>query len=170
MSETPQKPSVSRHPMTVSVQQRWIAPAALAIALVAIALAGWGLVSGPKVESPAFTSDDVADARTRACSAYLVVRNAVAVQTHTDLGSEPVAIGTVAANSRLAMSAGGSYLRDRVDQATPVDIAEAVRAFADALQDISIYAQSGVGAEDPAQADRLRAGEATSNRVAELCK
>ncbi len=76
----------------------------------------------------------------------------------------------MAANARLAMAGGGLYLLGRLDPATPADLADAVRAFATVLQDISMNALAGVGNDDPAQAARLQDGETTSTKVAELCE
>jgi hypothetical protein len=172
MSEPPpeEERSVSRQPITLQVQPRWIAPIALALALIAIGIAVWALVAVPKSASAKPTGQQTADAKNRACTAYTTVRKAVVLQTHSDLGTGPVEVATVAANARLAMSSGGSYLLARLDPATPDDLATAIRSFASDLQDISMYAQAGLGSNDPAQAGRLRDGETDSGRVAGLCK
>jgi len=80
-----------------------------------------------------------------------------------------VAVNAVAANARLAMFAGGSYLLARLDPATPEPLAGALRAFANVLQDIAMNSLAGIGNEDPAQAARLREAESLSVRAAELC-
>lgn len=98
------------------------------------------------------------------------MRTAVALQTHTELGPEPVAVTAVTAVSRLAMSSGAQYLQTHLDPATPADLAAAIREFAIDLQDISMYGQAGIGGADPAQAGRLKAGEAVSMKIAGLCK
>jgi hypothetical protein len=160
--------------LTVQVQSRWIATIALALAVISIGIAIWALVQG-KVQknqsnTAAPTSQQTADAKGRACTAYNTVRAAVSLQTHADLGNDPVAVDAVAANARLAMSVGASYLLDRLDPATPANLAAAIRSFAGDLQDISMYAQTGMGNEDPAQAARLRDGDTANAHVAELCK
>jgi hypothetical protein len=171
MSEpTPEERPVSRQPITLQVQPRWIAPIAFALALIAVGVAVWALVAPPKSGGAKPTGQQTADAKNRACIAYGTVRKAVALQTHTDLGTDPVAVAVVAANARLAMSTGASYLLARLDPATPDDVAAAIRSFANDLQDISMSAQAGVGGNDPAQAGRLRDGETDSGRVAGLCK
>ena len=147
---------------------RWIAPAALVIALIAVAIAVWALLRPASASTtPAATSQQTADAKGRACSAYTTVRTAVALQTHADLGSDPVAVQAVAANARLAMAAGGSYLLAHLDPATPADLAAAIRSFADNLQDITMNAAAGVPNVDPAQAARMRDGDAASARIAD---
>lgn len=151
---------------------RWLAVIALAIALIAIALAAWALLRPPPAStSPQeATSQQVADAKRRACTGYTTVNTAVSLQTHADLGSDPVAAQAVAANARLSMVAGASYLLAHLDPATPPDLAAAMHSLADTLQDIAMNALSGVSNEDPAQAARLSDGEAANARVADLCK
>ena len=63
-----------------------------------------------------------------------------------------------------------SYLLSRLDEQTPPDLADAVRLFANNLQDIGINALAGATNDDPQQAARLTAGEDGRNKVAELCK
>jgi hypothetical protein len=155
----------------VQVQSRWIAPIALGIAVIAVGIAVWALVSiPPSSNSPAPTAQQTADAKNRACTAYNTVRTSVSLQTHTDLGQDPVAVQAVAAGARLAMSAGGSYLQASLDPATPAELAGTIHTFADDLQAISMYAQAGAGDSDPLQAGRLRDGEAASAKIADICK
>ena len=52
---------------------------------------------------------------------------------------------------------------------TPSDLADAVRLFANNLEDIGVNALAGATNEDPQQAARLTAGEDGRNKVAELC-
>lgn len=173
MSEqAPEQPRISHHPVSVRVQPAWIAPVSLGVAVIAVGIAVWALVAPPKGDSSAPTANDqqISAAKARACTAFATVRTAVALQTHVDLGQDPVAVQAVAAASRLSMSSGATYLLASLDPATPVDLATAVRNFANDLRDISLYGQAGVGASDPAQASRLRDGEAASVKVADLCK
>ncbi|MDR3660533.1 MAG: hypothetical protein P4L86_09060 [Mycobacterium sp.] len=164
---------VSRHAVSVEVQPRWIAPLSLGVAAIALGVALWALVAPPRHESqaaPAPTEQQVADAKARACTAFTTVRTAVSLQTHADLGQEPVAVEAVTAVSRLAISSGATYLLAHLDPAAPADLAAAVRDFAGDLQDISMYGQAGIGVNDPAQAGRLKSGEAASMKIVDLCK
>jgi hypothetical protein len=150
---------------------RWVPVIALLIALIAIAVAVWALLRPPPTSTtPRATSQQTADAKGGACTAYKTVSTAVSLQTHAELGSDPVAVQAVAANARLAMAAGASYLLDRLDPATPPDLSAAIRSFATDLQDIAVNALAGVANDDPAQAGRLRDGEAASIRIGNLCK
>ncbi|HET9565617.1 MAG TPA: hypothetical protein VFP27_14205, partial [Mycobacterium sp.] len=76
----------------------------------------------------------------------------------------------VAANARLSLIGGGEYLLSRLDDQTSPELADAVRSFANNLDDIGMNALAGATNEDPQQAARLTAGEAGRNKIAELCK
>ena len=119
---------------------RWAAPVALLIAVVAVALAIWALVSASR-KAPATAL--AGDPKMRVCTAFDTVSKAVQLQTHADLGPEPVALAAVAGNARLALFGGGQYLLNRLDSATPPELADAVRSFANVLQDIGMNALAG---------------------------
>jgi hypothetical protein len=91
----------------------------------------------------------------------------VSLQSHADPGAE---VQGVAANARLAMSGGATYLLAHLNPGTPTDLADAIRSFATGLQDISMNALAGVANTDPAQADRLRNAENVNTRIGDLCK
>lgn len=147
-----------------------VAPLALVIALVAAAGAGWALFR-PAPESQSQTAEAPAgDPKANACSAFKTVTAAVTLQTHGDAGPEPAGVLAVAANARLAMAGGATYLLARTGPGTPKDLSDAIHSFANGLQDIAMNALAGVGNEDPAQTARLRDAEATNTRIAELCK
>lgn len=150
---------------------------AVVLAVIAVAIALWALLqkpaapAAPAAPAPAVvTSQQIADAKARACGTFTEVRAAVALQTHANLGTDATAVQAVAANARLAMYGGGSYLTARLDPATPGPLAQAIHSFANDLQDIAIGAMSGVGNDDPAQIARLRDGETVSTQIADLCK
>ena len=148
---------------------RWVAVIASAVAAIAIAMAGWSLLHPLRASNTA-TDPQVTDAAARACAAYNTVRSAVSLQTHGDLGPDPVAKQAVAANARLAMATGSSYLLAQLDPNTPGPVAEAVRSFADHLQGVAIFSLNGVSNDDPAQAARLNAAQEDSSKLADLCK
>ena len=76
----------------------------------------------------------------------------------------------MASNARLSLIGGGDYLLSRLDDQTPSDLAEAVRLFANNLEDIGVNALAGATNDDPQQAARLTTGEEGRAKVADLCK
>ena len=146
---------------------RWAAPVALVVAVVALALATWGLLS--ESSNPPATAL-AGDPKTRVCTAFETVSKAVPLQTNNDLGPGPVAQTAVAANARLALFGGGQYLLNSLDSATPEKLADAVRLFATNLQDIGMKLLVGTPNTDPALSEQLKAAQATSAHITDLCK
>jgi hypothetical protein len=145
----------------------WLAPLALVVALIALGLAGWAVFK-PAPSSPApVAAPQNGDPKAAACDAYHTVSTAVSLQTHADPGAE---VQGVAANARLAMSGGATYLLAHLSPATPAELADAIRGFATGLQDISMNALAGVPNSDPKQAERLSKAETANSRITELCK
>jgi hypothetical protein len=175
-SETPETPADSeprsaRLPSLGALSHRlshWLAPAALLVALVAVVLASWALMSAPS-DGPA-AAKQAGDPKTRVCVAFRTVDKAVSLQTHTELGRDPVREEAVAANARLALVGGGQYLLSNLDSATPGELADAVRAFARHLQDIGVNALAGVSNSNPEQSARLIEGDSLQKQIADLCK
>lgn len=138
------------------------------IALLALGVAAWAIVlAWPQKKA---TAEPTAESKQKVCVAFDTVARAVQLQTHADLGPDPVGQTAVAANARLSLIGGGEYLLSRLDDQTPPDLAEAVRLFANNLEDIGVNALAGVTNDDPQQTARLTAGEEGRNKVAELCK
>ena len=123
-------------------KSRWAAPVALLIALIAVGLAVWALLSASS-KAPA-RAEQEGDPKARVCNAFDTVSQAVQMQTHADLGPDPVAQKAVAANARLAMVGGGDYLLSHLDPKTPPELADAVRSFANNLEDIGMNALAEV--------------------------
>lgn len=153
-------------------QAGWIAPAALAVALIAAALAVWTLVRTPAApqakEQP--TSQQTGGDKASVCTAFKTVRNAVSLQTNADIGPDPVARTAVAANARLATLGGGSFLLGQVNSATPTDLADAVRGFATDLQNIGMKQLAGVPNTDTGLTAQLNDAQNASTRILDLCK
>ena len=144
-----------------------MAPAALLIATVAAALAVWTLVNKSPDSSVVAWQDG--DSKTRVCTAFDTVAKAVQLQTHAELGPDPVAQRAVAGNARLAMVGGGDYLLSHLDSETPSELADAIRSFAHDLQDIGMNALADVPSTDPAQANRITAADASRTQLIDLC-
>ncbi|WP_234713819.1 hypothetical protein [Mycolicibacterium chlorophenolicum] len=165
MSPTTSEHSTPRRPMS------WIAPVALAVAAVAVALAIWAVVrSSPDRDSQTSGGQQPAEAKTQVCEAFDLVRNAVSLQTNADLGRDQVATQAVAANARLATLGGGQFLLSRLNGGVPADLADAARSFANDLQYIGMGQLAGVKPDDAAQKDRLTNAQTTANHIADLCK
>ena len=138
------------------------------IALVAIGVATYALVLAWPQKDKAV--EPTAESKQKVCAAFDTVSKAVQLQTHAELGPDPVAQTAVASNARLSLIGGGDYLLSRLDPQTPPDLADAVKLFANNLQDIGVNALAGATNDDPQQAARLTAGEDGRAKVAELCK
>lgn len=169
-TQQPQQPQLRVKPAETSSGggARVVAAVALMASLAAIGAAAWAIVlAWPQKEKAV---EPTAESKQKVCAAFDTVSNAVQLQTHADLGPDPVAQTAVAANARLSLIGGGDYLLSRLDDHTAPDLAEAVRLFANNLQDIGVNALSGATNDDPQQAARLAAGQDGRNKVAELCK
>ncbi len=138
-----------------------------------LALAGslWALLK-PAPEPPGmFSANPTAtDPKTQACKGALLVAEGVALQSRADLGKDPVALDTVAANTRLAMAGGAAYLRDFTPSNTPAEIAEPIGQLATQLQEIAQHFFVGQSGTVPEQTDRMRAATDTTNKLIELCQ
>jgi hypothetical protein len=169
MPDTPEEnAAVSRTPITVqSSWTRWLTPLALLVAVVAVGLAVWALTTA---SSKASVTSQPGDPKLRACTAFDTVSKAVSTQTHIDLGQEPIAQSAVAGNARLALVGGGQYLLNRLGPDTPKDLADAIRSFANDLQEIGVYALAGVPNTDPDQSTRLAQGDLARKQIVDMCK
>ncbi len=167
--ETQAQPASRHAPQPpVGALSRWLAPAALLVAVVAVALAIWALMSASS--NAAAGAKQAGDPKMRVCTAVDTVSKAVTGRTHADLGPDPVAQEAVAANARLALVGGGQYLLSRLDSATPPELADPVRSFAYDLQDIGMYALAGMVNTDPEQSARLTQADIARKQIVDLCK
>lgn len=169
-------PTVSRTPVSVASPgpARWIAPTALVLSLLAAGAAGWSLFKpapAPKEAAPViFSGPKADDPKDAACKATDLVATGVMRQSQVNLGPEPAALETVAANTRLAMASGAIYLRDVVPVNTPPELAEPIAALAKQLQDAAQHFFVGQTSGDPEQSARLAAAAESTKKVADLCK
>ncbi|MEW5811771.1 MAG: hypothetical protein AB1925_20230 [Actinomycetota bacterium] len=147
-----------------------VSPAlALTVALLATGVSGVALVRTLD-RGPDYTDAQRSEATARVCTAFDTVRAGVATNTNVTAPDDISGSLAAAANARLALSDGGQYLLARLDPATPADLADAVRSFADTLMDIGAAATAGAPNTDPAQAKRLEAAEAASAAVSNRCR
>jgi hypothetical protein len=150
-----------------------ILAAIAALAVVALALSVWALLRPAGGSDDAMYSDaQRAEAKAQVCGAFNTVRQGVSRNTNLQVpGGEGDVAGTlgVAANARISLYDGGQYLLARLAPATPTDLADAVRGFANGLMDIGAAGTAGVQNSDPEQAKRLSDAEAASTRIGQLC-
>ncbi|WP_155948495.1 hypothetical protein [Mycobacterium sp. URHB0044] len=140
------------------------------ISVVALGIAIWALTSPRSDTPPAPTAQQVTEAKGRACDAYGRARTAVALQTRTEVGTDPTAAQAVAANARLAMAVGSQHIIDNLSPEVPSELAGLLRSVATDLQDLTINALAGTTDADTGQVTRLQDLEATSAKIVELCK
>lgn len=128
---------------------RWPAFAALAVGLVALAVSiGAWLRPAPDRGSasaePSFTfaEEQSAEAKTKVCEAYSIVKDAVVINTHrtNPVADDQIGALTTGLYAEVALYEGGDYLLDRLaaEPATPVELAAPLKSLGDALKKLSI--------------------------------
>jgi hypothetical protein len=148
----------------------------LVVAVLALALSSWLLIRLAQEgtpDSPNYSGAQRTDAKQRACAATDLVRKGVSLNTNLQAPGGPEDVtGTlaVAANARISLYDGGQYLLARTDPATPPELADAVKKFANLLMDIGASATSGVQNSEPDQAARLKEADALNGTITQLCK
>ncbi len=148
---------------------------AVALALVAVALSGWALfrtMSGSAGSAPTYSDSQRSDAKAKVCGAFDLVRRGVSRNTNVAVPGGPEDVtGTlaVAANARISLYDGGQYLLARLDPATPTELGNAVRGFANTLMDIGAAATAGALDNDPDQVARLRSADEGNVKIGQLC-
>jgi len=154
----------------------WIAPLALVISLLAAGAAGWALLKPSP--TPAATVGDAsagADPKGEACSAFKIVSTAVSrytnVQLPDDLGvAKPGTQEAIAANARLAMTGGSTYLLRNLSPNAPSELADNVRSFASTLDTIGMKLLTGLPNDNPEMVTLLQSAETSNKKIAELCR
>jgi hypothetical protein len=170
-------PTVSRVPARVSSQSRtgWMAPVALVLSLLAAGASGWALFK-PAPEPTTIAADAKSDdPKATVCKAFKTVSDAVFFQTNRspsqDLGPAiPAALEAIAANARLAMSEGSSYLLAHLPSNAPEELAKEARNFAGELSSIAMNALAGIPNDKPEQAELLKSAEKSNTKIGDLCK
>jgi hypothetical protein len=167
---SPVWPSPSRPP------SQWPTFLALALALVAsgLAIVGWFRPSppptAPSSKTPTYTEQQISDAKARSCAAFDTVLKGVTLQTHGEASDDPAMRKAQAVNGQLSLVAGGGYLRDHLDPATPAQLAADIRKTADVLSDLGANALAGAQNADQRQASLLAEAKSSFAQVQELCK
>lgn len=119
---------------------------------------------------PTFTDAQRDEAKAKVCDAFLVVSTGVA--NSSDLqAADGDAIGAIAiaTNARLALYGGGVYMLNRVDPATEPQLAEAARAFGNALMDVGAAAVANIPSDDPAHQERVKDADEENAKLQGIC-
>ena len=116
----------------------WGVYAAIAIAVVAAVLAGLAYFHPAHNGAPAVAQQS-GDAKANLCTAYAAAHKAVVINTHLQSPNPDLQLA-IAANARLALIGGGTYLRDRLDANTgaPDDLKNAANSFSNTVQQLGI--------------------------------
>jgi hypothetical protein len=127
---------------------RLIALAALILAVVAVAVSTLAWLRPTHAHS--YSAQQSAQAKKNVCAAWAPVRRSVWVGTPNPRPGDPVAQDAVAANVRLAMIGGGSFLKETVasEPATPDDLAKAIDAVAHTFQWMGVYYLARIDTQD----------------------
>lgn len=124
---------------------RWLAPAALVLAVIAIAGAAVGWFYPNKSASSSattYTDQQTKEAKKHICETFMLVDHEVVrnsrLKNPPDGG--PIGALSVATAARLAFYTGGDFLQERVaaEPATPPDLAKSVNDMALNLQELAI--------------------------------
>jgi len=154
----------------------WIAPLALMISLLAAGAAGWALFKpSPTPLATDAGASTATDPKGEVCSAFTIVSTAVTrytnVQLPNDLGvATPGTQEAIAANARLAMTGGSTYLLRNLAPNTTPELADNVRSFADTLDTIGMKLLTGIPNDNPELVTLLQSAETSNKKIAELCK
>jgi hypothetical protein len=145
---------------------RILLPITLVVAVAAAALSGW------TPNSQNYTGAQRADAKQKICAATDLVRKGVSLNTNLQPPGGPEDVTgalAVAANARISLYDGSQYLLARLDPATPPELGDAVKKFANLLMDIGAGSTAGAQNSQPEQAARLKDADATNRTITELC-
>lgn len=154
---------------------RWVAVAALVLALIStgLAVAGWFYYPHKGAAGTGTYSDQqTKDAKKHICETFMVVDRAVVRNSRlkNPENGGPIGALSVATAARLAFYSGGSYLRDRVSQepATPPDLAKSVNGMASNLEELAIGYLAG--AADFTQDELRQSLDDKIKATVEICK
>jgi len=171
----PAPPAWAAAPLSAgSRPSRGLAIVSLVIAFVAIGVAiGAWFRPLPKNEpppAPTYSSQEVADAKSKVCAAYVTVHHAVLANTGRSGENDPTTILALAANARIALFDGGEYLLKILgrEPSTAADLAAAVRALADSYQQLALdYLAEATDANIDASRQAI---ETNGSAVREICQ
>jgi hypothetical protein len=164
-------PETSAATTRLSRWSRWIAVAALVLAVIAAAGAGAAWYRLTQNSSPKYSAEETASAKKNLCAAYAVVQRAVVVNNHLapPNPNDPTGKLAVEANARLALVGGGGYLRDRVtsEPAASADLTKTLTATANDIEQLGMNYTAGASGESQ---DALKKDlDSKIGKLKELC-
>lgn len=143
----------------------------IAVIAVAVAIGAW-FRPVPKPETPAaktYSEQEIADAKKSVCDAFKDANRGVQAAGRRNEGPDPIAVLAVAANVRLALTAGSAYMLQSVDnnQAAPDDLKSAVEELAGTYRKVAV-AQLGEASQDELD-PMYKSGDETTNKIKQAC-
>jgi hypothetical protein len=160
--------------MTFPRPSRWPTFAALAIALIALAvgLVGWFRPvphANQPPPKPAYTDQQVADAKAKVCTAFGKLDRAGGVLIALAKSSDDL-VGAI--NTRQVFDVFSRYLLKTLaeEPATPADLATAVREQASSLEEVVIDYEDGYVKTDPEMRSAVDANSKSADTIRQLCK
>lgn len=154
---------------------RWTARAALLVAFLAciIGVVGWfrPVSAPPRVEpAPTYTAAEVQAAKDKVCEAFELAWKAISVTSNTQSGEDVALQSADAANARLAMVGGGSYIEKSLTSEASAEIERLVHDFADSALRMSVLTLGNISTDAEtyrqAKADLLAKKEGLERRCA----
>ncbi|HTQ22956.1 hypothetical protein [Mycobacterium sp.] len=137
-----------------------------------VAIGGWFRpVSNDRPQvAPTYTTEQVATAKAKVCTAFEKVHQAVRSNFARDKGSDPNQQLLVAVTAQQALLAGSVYLQTTLSEeaATPADLATAVRKLIDVFQSLTVDYLNGHGSPDVDPS--LRAADEATLSIEGFCK
>lgn len=119
---------------------------------------------------PTFTDAQREEAKAKVCDAFLVVSTGVANSSGMQAAAgDAIGAIAIATNARLALYGGGQYMLNRVDAATEPQLAEAARAFGNALMDVGAAAVANIPSDDPAHQERVKDADEENAKLQGIC-
>jgi hypothetical protein len=164
----PQGPPVQKRPT------KWAAIAALAISVLAIgvAIGSWfrPMPTNKPAIGPTYTSQEVADAKSKVCTAFDKAHKAIQLTGARDRGQDYATQLASAVNARQALVAGSEYLSTTLSDApaTPPNIAKEIRNLTNVYQLLTV--QLLAEAPDSEINASVSSGDTATSTLENLCR
>lgn len=153
---------------------RWTARAALLVAFLAciIGVVGWfrPVSAPPRVEpAPTYTAAEVQAAKDKVCEAFELVDKALRATSNAEAGGDEALRQALAANARLALTAGSLRLQDSVEPALERSLATTIDTFARITNEMSIRYLAGESRKSADIEELVRRAESLEAELLSEC-